>query len=82
MTHRAAPVSAVNYPSCVCILKKALSISFRMNKLSRILLFASSYCLKTWDDFSSLRLPSELSVCYLIQATVLLKFMGIAPCSG
>lgn len=54
-----------------------------MNKLRGVLLFASPFCLKTKLMMilvaSGYPLNSE---CCLIQATVLLKLVGVAPCSG
>lgn len=48
-------------------------------QMKQNIFISSSFCLKTKDDVSSLRLPSEHC---LIQATVLLKLVGVAPCSG
>lgn len=47
-------------------------------QMKQNIFISSSFCLKTKDDVSSLRLPSEHC---LIQATVLLKLVGVAPCS-
>lgn len=52
---------------------------FENEQLKQNIFISSSFCLKTKDDVSSLRLPSEHC---LIQATVLLKLVGVAPCSG
>lgn len=122
------------YPSSVCVVKKALCISFRVNKPVQNTSLAPSFCFNTKDDFSNLSLPSELvcrhcsthlcartlnvkvsfgtlgwekidgtwllglclklrgcidhahTVCYLVEGTALLKWMGdklcITPSSG